>query len=52
MNSHVIGIDIGGTKLATVVADKDGNILQKVRKPTESEKGPRHAVELILSMVE
>ena len=51
MNSHVIGIDIGGTKLATVVADKDGNILQKVRKPTESEKGPRHAVELILSMV-
>ena len=51
MNSHVIGIDIGGTKLATVVADKDGNILQKVRKLTESEKGPRHAVELILSMV-
>ncbi|RKU13383.1 transcriptional regulator [Candidatus Poribacteria bacterium] len=52
MNSHVIGIDIGGTKLATVVADKDGNILQKVRKLTESEKGPRHAVELILSMVD
>ena len=51
MNSHVIGIDIGGTKLATIVADKDGNILQKVRKPTESGKGPRHAVDLILSMV-
>ena len=52
MSSHVIGVDIGGTKLAAVVADKDGNILQKVRKPTESEKGPRHAVELILSMVD
>ena len=52
MNSHVIGIDIGGTKLATVVADKDGNILQKVRKPTESEKGPRHAVQLLLAMVD
>ena len=45
MNSYVVGIDIGGTKLATVVADKDGNILQKVRKPTESEKGPHHAVQ-------
>ena len=52
MSSHVIGIDIGGTKLATVVADKDGNILQKVRKPTESEKGPRHAVQLLLAMVD
>ena len=52
MNSYVIGIDIGGTKLATVVADKDGNILQKVRKPTESEKGPRHAVQLLLGMVD
>ncbi len=51
MSSHVIGIDIGGTKLATVVADKDGNILQKVRKPTESEKGPGHAVQLLLEMV-
>ena len=51
MNSHVVGIDIGGTKLAAVVADKDGNILQKVRNPTESEKGPRHAVQLLLEMV-
>ena len=52
MSSHVVGIDIGGTKLATVVADKNGNILQKVRKPTESEKGPRHAVQLLLGMVD
>ena len=52
MSSHVVGIDIGGTKLATVVADKDGNILQKVRKPTESERGPRHAVQLLLQMVD
>lgn len=51
MNSYVVGIDIGGTKLATVLADKDGNILQKVRKLTESEKGPSHAVRLLLDMV-
>ena len=52
MSSHVVGIDIGGTKLATVVADTAGNILQKVRKPTESEKGPHHAVQLLLKMVD
>ncbi len=52
MKSHVVGIDIGGTKLAAVVADKDGNILQKVRKPTESEKGPQHTVQLLLGMVD
>ena len=52
MKSHVVGIDIGGTKLAAVVADKDGNILQKVRKPTESEKGPQHTVRLLLGMVD
>ena len=52
MSSHVIGIDIGGTKLATVVADKNGNILQKVRKPTESQKGPHHTVQLLLDMVD
>ena len=52
MDSYVVGIDIGGTKLATVVADKDGNILQKVRKPTESEKGPDRAVQLLLEMVD
>ena len=52
MSSHVVGLDIGGTKLAAVVSNKNGNILQKVRKPTESDKGPRHAVQLLLAMVD
>ncbi len=51
MNNHVVGIDIGGTKLATVVADKTGHILGKVRKPTHSEKGPEYAIGLLFDMV-
>jgi glucokinase len=51
MSGYVVGIDIGGTKLAAVVADKSGNILRKVRKPTEAEKGPEYAIRLILDMV-
>jgi glucokinase len=51
MKTHVVGIDIGGTKLATVVADSTGQILSKVRKPTLAEKGPEHALQLLFEMV-
>ena len=52
MDSYIVGIDIGGTKLATVVADGTGTILKKIRKPTSAERGPHHAVECLLEMVE
>lgn len=52
MKKHVVGIDIGGTKLATVVADDGGNILSKVRRPTQSDKGPEHAIHLLFEMVD
>ena len=51
MDSYIVGIDIGGTKLATVVADRTGTILKKVRKPTVAERGPHHAVASLLEMV-
>ena len=51
MDSYIVGIDIGGTKLATVVADRTGTILKKIRKPTSAERGPHHAVESLLEMV-
>ncbi len=51
MMEHVVGIDIGGTKLATVVADSTGHILGKVRKPTLAEKGPEYALDLLFDMV-
>ena len=51
VKTHVVGIDIGGTKLATVVADSTGHILSKVRKPTLAEKGPEYALQLLFEMV-
>ena len=51
MKTHVVGIDIGGTKLATVVADSTGHILSKVRKPTLAERGPEYALQLLFAMV-
>ena len=51
MKTHVVGIDIGGTKLATVVADSTGHIFSKVRKPTLAERGPEYALQLLFEMV-
>ena len=51
MKTHVVGIDIGGTKRATVVADSTGHILSKVRKPTLAERGPEYALQLLFAMV-
>ena len=51
MKKHVVGIDIGGTKLATVVADDSGKILSKVRRPTHADKGPEFAIQLLFEMV-
>ncbi len=52
MKKHIVGIDIGGTKLATVVADENANILYKTRKPTLAEKGPDYAIQLLFDMVD
>ena len=51
MQDYVVGIDIGGTKLATVVADSSGKIINKVRQPTHADKGPEYAIQLLIDMV-
>lgn len=51
MKNYVVGIDIGGTKLATVIADNTGKIINKIRQPTYADKGPEYAIELLISMV-
>jgi len=49
---YVIGVDVGGTKLATVLATRTGEIVHKVRLPTEAERGPEFGVARLLSMVQ
>ena len=47
---YLLGLDIGGTKLAVVVADWNGNILHKVRRPTEAGRGPEAVVATLVDM--
>jgi glucokinase len=49
---HVLGVDIGGTKLATVLATRNGEILHKVRRPTRAELGSEFGVARLISMIQ
>jgi len=51
IGKYIIGMDVGGTKLATVVADGKGQILQKVRQPTEAEKGSEYVINKLFGMI-
>jgi fructokinase len=46
-----IGIDLGGTKIEGVVLDADHVPVQRVRIPTESERGYEHIVERVGQLV-
>ena len=48
---YVLGVDVGGTKLSTVLATRDGNLLHKIRLPTEEKRGPEFGVPRLISML-
>jgi glucokinase len=47
--SFYLGIDIGGTKCAVIAGTENMEILKKISFPTETQKGPDHAISLLLS---
>ena len=49
MNQYYLGIDIGGTKCAVIAGTGDMKILEKRGFPTETGKGPGHAINLLLN---
>jgi glucokinase len=48
MNPYYLGIDIGGTKCAIIAGTEDMQILKKTGFPTETSKGPGHAINQLL----
>ena len=48
MDHYYLGIDIGGTKCAVIAGTGDMKILEKRGFPTETGKGPGHAIDLLL----
>jgi glucokinase len=49
---YIVGVDIGGTKVACVLADAQGNILARQWQPTQSEAGWQGVVCQLFGMTE
>lgn len=49
--NYVVGVDIGGTKIYSVVADRNGNIISSARKKTKAEQGFESVVARIAKCV-
>ncbi|MBN1639805.1 MAG: ROK family protein [Anaerolineae bacterium] len=48
---YILGADIGGTKLAAVLATREGKVLHKRRLPTEAARGSAFGVARLISML-
>lgn len=51
MTKYVIGVDIGGTKIATGLANESGKILETIVTPTKANKGSTHVTEKITKSI-
>lgn len=49
---YIVGVDIGGTKVACVLADAEGNILARQWQPTRSAEGWQAVVQQLFEMTE
>lgn len=45
---YVVGVDVGGTKIATGLMNTNGKIIDQTIVPTEAEKGPRSVINRII----
>ena len=50
MSGPILGIDIGGTKLAVGLATADGTLLAEARRPSGAEDGPEAVIGRILEL--
>jgi len=48
-NEYYLGIDIVGTKCAVIAGTEEMQILKRISFPTETSKGPSHALDLLLN---
>jgi glucokinase len=50
-NTYYLGIDIGGTKCAVIAGTEKMDILEKEMFPTETQKGPKYALDRLIESI-
>lgn len=49
MNKYIIGLDVGGTKIAAGAVDSHGKVIKKITLPTETRRGKKIILKNILA---
>ena len=52
LSAPTLGIDLGGTKVASALVDADGRVLHSHRHPTDAEQGPDRVLADVVACVE
>ena len=52
VDNYIVGVDLGGTKILTAVADRQGGVLSRVRVPTGADLGRDHVINELVRSVE
>lgn len=48
---YVVGVDVGGTKIAAGIMDSKGKIIEQKTVPTEAEEGPKAVINRIIDII-
>jgi len=51
MNKHVVGVDLGGTKVEACLLDQDRTLITRQRIPSEASKGMDHVIQNIANVI-
>ena len=52
MNTYVVGVDLGGTKVEACLVDKNRNLIARQRVLSEPSKGKDHVIEKIANVIQ
>ncbi|MBN2908109.1 ROK family protein [Polycladomyces sp. WAk] len=52
MKGLYVGIDLGGTKIAGALVDRDGSILRRIRLETRVEQGPQAVIDRLVESID
>lgn len=52
LKKYIIGIDLGGTKIATALSDLEGRVLSKTTVPTRAEEGEANVLARLISTID
>ncbi|MFB6279122.1 MAG: ROK family protein [Salinibacter sp.] len=50
MNTHAVGVDLGGTNLKAALVHREDGIVERTQRPTEADRGPEHVENSIATL--